>query len=381
MTPWTPVPSDSGSWSGACESPGGCCVPGNQPRPRLRSQPQGQKLTKRPHLQHAHPARRPHGAGASDPRTGEGCTGAKRHLKGWRRRQRQASSLKSASMAASPATRASAPPQCLTQGWQPCIRDKTPQGHPPNQAQASVSGGSGLYGEGAGATKPEPGRRDQQIVPLAAPQAPEAFTLKDKGLWAQLSSAQTSNSVDAATTAKTQSLQKTQTTSSWPSSRLSAAEVEAELRHLQEACLLLRLRMGKSSRQSPRTGCRSTAACSPRRVCRPARGSVSAGCGSGAQYPEAADPGGPRAAGGQAAPADPPGKVLMAELLPLVSKQEPLGPRWLVLCRAEHSLLCEGGQHFLPSYEKISLLTEPFPWPGPPPVPQDLQQRQAASAP
>eukprot|EP00069_Balaena_mysticetus_P014411 bmy_22300T0 len=67
----------------------------------------------------------------------------------------------------------------------------------------------------------------------------------------------------------------------------------------------------------------------------------------GAQYPGAADPGGPRAAGGQAAPADPPGKVLMAELLPLVSKQEPLGPRWLVLCRAEHSLLCEGGQHFL----------------------------------
>lgn len=37
----------------------------------------------------------------------------------------------------------------------------------------------------------------------------------------------------------------------------------------------------------------------------------------------------------------------MAELLPLVSKQEPLGPPWLVLCRAEHSLLCEGGQHFL----------------------------------
>ena len=200
-------------------------------------------------------------------------------------------------------------------------------------------------------------------------------------LWAQLSSAETSDSVDAATTAKTQSLQKTQTTSSWPSSRLSAAEVQAELRHLQEACLLLRLRMGKSSRQSPRTGCRSTAACSPRRGCRPARGSVSAGCGSGAQYPGAADPGGPRAAGGQAAPADPPGKVLMAELLPLVSKQEPLGPRWLVLCWAEHSLLCEGGQHYLPSFEKISLLTEPFPWPGPPPVPQDLQQRQAASAP
>lgn len=40
-------------------------------------------------------------------------------------------------------------------------------------------------------------------------------------------------------------------------------------------------------------------------------------------------------------------KVLMAELLPLVSKQEPLGPPWLALCRAVHSLLCEGGQRFL----------------------------------
>lgn len=37
----------------------------------------------------------------------------------------------------------------------------------------------------------------------------------------------------------------------------------------------------------------------------------------------------------------------MAELLPLVSTQEPLGPPWLALCRAVHSLLCEGGEHFL----------------------------------
>lgn len=40
-------------------------------------------------------------------------------------------------------------------------------------------------------------------------------------------------------------------------------------------------------------------------------------------------------------------QVLMAELLPLVSVQEPLGPPPLALCRAVHSLLCEGGQHFL----------------------------------
>lgn len=40
-------------------------------------------------------------------------------------------------------------------------------------------------------------------------------------------------------------------------------------------------------------------------------------------------------------------KVLMAELLPMVSTQEPQGPLWVVLCRAIHSLLCEGGERFL----------------------------------
>lgn len=40
-------------------------------------------------------------------------------------------------------------------------------------------------------------------------------------------------------------------------------------------------------------------------------------------------------------------QVLMAELLPLLREQEPLGRPWLALCRAAHCLLCEGGQHFL----------------------------------
>lgn len=40
-------------------------------------------------------------------------------------------------------------------------------------------------------------------------------------------------------------------------------------------------------------------------------------------------------------------QVLMAELLPLLSEQEPLGRPWLALCRAAHCLLCEGGQRFL----------------------------------
>nr|XP_051692174.1 tubulin epsilon and delta complex protein 2 isoform X2 [Oryctolagus cuniculus] len=39
-------------------------------------------------------------------------------------------------------------------------------------------------------------------------------------------------------------------------------------------------------------------------------------------------------------------KVLMAELLPVLSTQEARGPPCLALCRAVHSLLCEGGEHF-----------------------------------
>lgn len=38
---------------------------------------------------------------------------------------------------------------------------------------------------GAQAVKPEPGLRDQQMVPSAAAQAPEAFMLKDKGYVSQ----------------------------------------------------------------------------------------------------------------------------------------------------------------------------------------------------
>lgn len=37
----------------------------------------------------------------------------------------------------------------------------------------------------------------------------------------------------------------------------------------------------------------------------------------------------------------------MAELLPVLSAQEARGPPCLALCRAVHSLLCEGGEHLL----------------------------------
>ncbi|XP_073648517.1 tubulin epsilon and delta complex protein 2 isoform X2 [Tursiops truncatus] len=289
----------------------------------------------------------------------------------------KAPSLKSGSIATSPATRASYPPSTSHRAGSRASETKPPRGilqtrvptkDLPERRLLSV-GDQACMGQGAGATKPKSGLRNEQIVLSAASQAPEAFTLKDKGillqlpeafrkaasrnsrLWAQLSSTQTSDSVDAATTAKTQFLQKMQTTSGWPGPRLSATEVEAEVRHLQKACLLLRLRMGEEL----------TA------VVEQQLGPWPEG-----RFPRASLP-----CGGGADPIWSPQlllysstqelqtlaalrlrvamlhqqihleKVLMAELLPLVSKQEPLGPPWLALCRAVHSLLCEGGQRFL----------------------------------
>ncbi|XP_029078027.1 tubulin epsilon and delta complex protein 2 isoform X2 [Monodon monoceros] len=190
----------------------------------------------------------------------------------------KAPSLKSGSIATSPATRASAPPSTSHRAGSRASETKPPRGirqtrvptkDLPERRLLSV-GDQACMGQGAGATKPKSGLRNEQIVLSAASQAPEAFTLKDKGillqlpeafrkaasrnsrLWAQLSSTQTSDSVDAATTAKTQFLQKMQTTSGWPGPRLSATEVEAEVRHLQTACLLLRLRMGEELTADPK---------------------------------------------------------------------------------------------------------------------------------
>uniref|UniRef100_A0A8C9CFZ7 Tubulin epsilon and delta complex 2 n=1 Tax=Phocoena sinus TaxID=42100 RepID=A0A8C9CFZ7_PHOSS len=189
----------------------------------------------------------------------------------------KAPSLKSGSIVTSPATRASAPPRTSHRAGSRASETKPPRGirqtrvptkDLPECRLLSV-GDQACMGQGAGDTKPKSGLRNEQIVLSAASQAPEAFTLKDKGillqlpeafrkaasrnsrLWAQLSSTQTSDSVDAATTAKMQFLQKMQTTSGWPGPRLSATEVEAEVRHLQKACLLLRLRMGEELMADP----------------------------------------------------------------------------------------------------------------------------------
>ncbi|XP_059753198.1 tubulin epsilon and delta complex protein 2 isoform X1 [Balaenoptera ricei] len=324
----------------------------------------------------------------------------------------KAPSLKSGSIATSPATRASAPPSTSRRAGSRASETEPPRGirqtrvpakDLPERRLLSV-GDQACMGQGAGATKPESGLRNEQIVLSAASQAPEAFTLKDKGillqlpeafrkassrnsrLWAQLSSTQTSDSVDAATTAKMQFLQKMQTTSGWPGSRLSATEVEAEVRHLQKACLLLRLRMGEELTADPKDWMQEyrclltleelqaiVGQCLHRlRELCTAVVEQQLGPWPEGRFPRASLP-----CGGEADPIWSPQlllysstqelqtlaslrlrvamlhqqihleKVLMAELLPLVSKQEPLGPPWLALCRAVHSLLCEGGQRFL----------------------------------
>lgn len=99
----------------------------------------------------------------------------------------KARSLKSGS--ASTATKASAPPSTSRCTGSRAPETKPPRGvhHPwvpakdlPGRRLLLVGDGAHM-GQGAGANKPEAGLRDQQIVPQAASQVPEAFTLKDKG--------------------------------------------------------------------------------------------------------------------------------------------------------------------------------------------------------
>nr|XP_058893599.1 tubulin epsilon and delta complex protein 2 isoform X2 [Kogia breviceps] len=344
----------------------------------------------------------------------------------------KAPSLKSGSIATSPATRASAPPSTSRRAGSRALETKPPRGIRQTRVPAKdlpecrllSVGDQACMRQGAGVTKPESGLRNEQIVLSAASQAPEAFTLKDKGillqlpeafrkaaswnscpagwsnhvafwfvgcacvhpsLWAQLSSTQTSDSVDAVTTAKMQFLQKMQTTSGWPGSRLSATEVEAEVRHLQKACLLLRLRMGEELTSDPKDWMQEYRCLLTLEELQAIMGQclhrLQELCTVVEQqlgpWPEGRFPRASLPCGGGADPIWSPQlllysstqelqtlaalrlrvamlhqqihleKVLMAELLPLVSKQEPLGPPWLALCRAVHSLLCEGGQHFL----------------------------------
>ncbi|XP_036776463.2 tubulin epsilon and delta complex protein 2 isoform X6 [Manis pentadactyla] len=231
--------------------------------------------------------------------------------------------------------------------------------------------------------------KDPSLKSATLLQLPLAFrkaASQNSRLWAQLSCTQTSDSMNAVTTAKTQFLQKMQTTSGWPSSGLSAAEVEAEVGRLRTACWLLRLRMGEELAADPRDwmqeyrclltleGLQAIAGQCLHRL-QELRAAVmgqqlgpwpeetvsraSLPCGGGADpiwspqlllYSSTGELQALAALRLRVAMLDQQihlEKVLMAELLPLVSTQEPLGPACLALCRAAHSLLCEGGQHFL----------------------------------
>ncbi|KAM8780165.1 tubulin epsilon and delta complex protein 2 [Rhynchonycteris naso] len=316
------------------------------------------------------------------------------------RERDKASSLKSGSIA----TTASAPPRASETKRPRGIRQTTTAATRLPKPRLLSVGDQACIPREPHTAKPGQSLRDQPIAPPAAPQAPEAFRLKEKGtllqlpmayrkaasqnsrLWAQLSSTQTSDSMDATMFSKTQFLQKMQMTSGWPSFELSDAEEKAEVGCLQEACSLLRRRMGEELTTDPidwvqEYRCLLTleglqtlvAQCLHRLqelraavVEQPLR-----------PWPEGRLPRASFPCGGRADPIWGPQlllyssteelqtlaalrlqvgmldqqihleKVLMAELLPLVSTREPGGPPWLALFRAVHSLLCEGGHRFL----------------------------------
>ncbi|XP_045676753.1 tubulin epsilon and delta complex protein 2 isoform X2 [Phyllostomus hastatus] len=300
-------------------------------------------------------------------------------------KREKSSSLKSGSIATS-ATTAPAPARASETNPPRGIHKITMPAKGLPKPRLLSAGDRTCTGSGPQDAKPGPSLRDQQIASLAAPQAPEVFTLKEKGLWAQLSSTQTSDSMDAAMSSKTQFLQKMQMTSGWPSSGLSAAEVEAEVGCLQKACLQLRLRMVEELTTDPMDWMQEyrclltleglqtlvgqclyrlqelqTAIVAQQlgpwpegRLSRP-----SLPCGGGANpiwspqlllyssTQELQTLAALRLRVGMLDQQIHLQKVLMAELLPLASMQEPLGPAWLALYRAVHSLLCEGGQRFL----------------------------------
>ncbi|XP_012599316.2 tubulin epsilon and delta complex protein 2 [Microcebus murinus] len=340
----------------------------------------------------------------------------------------KAPSLKSGSFATSPGMTASAPTRAPGQAGS-CTSEAKPtrgihqttvpaKGHP--ERRLLSAGNRARVGVEARATRPGPGLRDQHVGPSAAPQALEAFTLKEKGrllqlpaafrkaasqnsrLWAQLRSAQPRDSTDAAAAAKTQFLQKMQTASGRPGPVLSAVEVEAEVGRLQEACSLLSLRMKEELSAAP-TDWTQEYHCL---LTLEGLQAVTGQCLHRLQELHAAlaeQPVGPcpmerpsrtpPPCGGAADPFWSPQlllysstqelqtlaalrlrvamldqqvhleKVLMAELLPLVSSQEPPS---LALCRAVHSLLCEGGERFL-----TILHDDPADSPPPSPRPQD----------
>ncbi|XP_020028753.2 tubulin epsilon and delta complex protein 2 isoform X1 [Castor canadensis] len=324
----------------------------------------------------------------------------------------RATNLKSGSIATAPSTTASAPPQAssrtgsrvsVTRPTKAIHQTKVPVKEHPECRFLSV-GDSTHVGIGTQATRPGSGLRDQQMSLLAAPQATEAFTLKEKGtllqlpmafrkaaaknsrLWAQLNFTQTSDSRDATSSAKTQFIQNMQMASGWSGPRPSAMEVKVETQRLRKVCMLLRLHMQEELSAAPADwmqeyrslltleGLQAIVEQYLHRL-QDLRAAVTE------PPPEPYLVGNPPQAlsscrGEEDSSWSPQillysstqelqtlaalklrvamldqqihlEKVLMAELLPLISTQEPQGPTWLTLCRAAHSLLCEGSERFL----------------------------------
>lgn len=201
-------------------------------------------------------------------------------------------------------------------------------------------------------------------------------------LWAQLDSAQTSDCTDAAA-ARTQFLQKMQTAPGQPSAGLSATEVQEETQRLRRACSRLRLHMLEELSAAPADWMQEYRCLLTLEGLQALAGRCLhqlqelRAATEGQPCPVERPPRAPLPCEGRVDPSWRPWlllysstqelqtlaalrlrvamlgqqlhleKVLMAELLPLVCTLEPRGPPWLALCRAVHSLLCEGGERFL----------------------------------
>ncbi|XP_003478535.2 tubulin epsilon and delta complex protein 2 isoform X3 [Cavia porcellus] len=320
-------------------------------------------------------------------------------------------SLKSGSIAISSGTTASALPQSSSRAAHYSSRTRPMKGiHQttvPTKGHAEhrlpLVRNRSHVGLGAQATRLELNHGKKMTLSPAHHTA-ETFTLKEKGtllklplafrkaasrnscLWTQLNSTQTNDSTDATSAAKTQFLQKMQISSSTSSSKFSAVEIEMETQRLQKACALLRRRMQEELSAAPvdwmqeyqclliLEGLQTMAQQYLHKVqelCtalteqlpgsnlmgRPLQASLPSGghvCTSwGPQLllysstQQLKTLGTLRLRVAMLEQQIHLEKVLMAELLPIVSTQEPQGQPWLALCRAAHSLLCEGGERFL----------------------------------
>ncbi|XP_075420545.1 tubulin epsilon and delta complex protein 2 isoform X2 [Tenrec ecaudatus] len=250
---------------------------------------------------------------------------------------------------------------------------------------------------GTGAQGTSSSLGDPQMT-SAAPGGPEVFTLKEKGsllrlpltfrktvsqnsrLWAQLTSTQAGDTEGAA--ARARFLRKMQAASGRAAPGLSVAQVEAEVETLRRACWLLRLHMNNETAAAPADwvqeyrrvltleGLQTMASQCLRRLQelrqvaeqqldpwplgKPPQASCPCGGSTDADWkPKLLLYSSTRELQSlvahqlhttMLAQQLQLQKVLMAELLPLV-RGTPI-PSRLALCRAVHSLLCDGGQHF-----------------------------------